>query len=151
MFIRKSVLTISVCLLTAAVCVAAKVKWTYSTFEGEDATSCHYYFFRVESGSPRHVRWVWNGGAQNAPTVKDYIIEADRITFRESEGRRDSIKALTAGRDAPLKVKDEHTIVSKNIARLLAPPASDSSLTKKQRQDLQTLIELLEMERDARK
>lgn len=118
-------------------------KWTYQSEEGEDATSTHYYFYRAKGERVDRVRWVWNGGAQNAPTVTDYSIEKGKITIRHLEGERKSIPALIAGRDAELKLTREHSIESRNIGERMLEAGFEKPLTKRQRTDLTNLQQLL--------
>ena len=95
----------------------------------------------------QRIRWVWNGGAQNAPTVTEYIPDSGRITVRQLVGKRDSLGALITGEDADLELKEEYSITSKDSSQMLIPTLSDESLTDKQRTDLKNLIDLLAKER----
>jgi len=122
-------------------CIAGDIPWTYSVRDDEDGSSSHYYFFLSSGSRITRVRWVWNGGAQNPPTVRDYLVEPGTITVRYLAGKRESVRALTSGREAELEVKNEYTVATSNIG---IPPAA---LTDGQRRDLDTLISLLAMER----
>jgi len=111
--------------------------------EGEDATSAHYYFFFSDGDSIHRVRWVWNGGAQNAPTVTEYEIEAGGIRIKHMKGRRDEIKDLVKGREAKLDLVSQYLLTCKSDKETLIPPKPDTALTDAQRVDLHNLISLL--------
>jgi hypothetical protein len=130
-------------IFAASWCSAKDIAWTHVAEEGEDATSTHYYF----GESVQRIRWVWNGGAQNAPTVTEYILDSGQITIRQLVGKRESAGALTAGKDADLELKEEYSITAKDSSQMLIPPPPDKSLTDKQRTDLKNLIDLLAKER----
>jgi hypothetical protein len=133
--------------VAASTCAAKDIEWTHTAEEGEDATSTHYYFYESNGDSIERIRWVWNGGAQNAPTVKEYILGSGKITIRELVGKRESIAALTAGMDAALELKEEYSISVKDTSQMLVPPPPDKSLTDRQRIDLYNIISLLAKER----
>ncbi len=125
----------------------ALAQWTHYAEEGEDATSTHYYFFETNKGSVQRVRWVWNGGAQNLPTVTDYVLEKQKLTVRHSVGKRQDLKKLIAGRDAALDTKTEYSIMVKSSGRMLIPAPSNKPPTDAQRTDINNLNDLLTMER----
>ena len=118
-------------------------KWTHQIEQGEDATSTHFYFYHVSGQSVDLVRWVWNGGAQNNPTVTEYRILAGKITIRHLVGKRESIPDLIAGRDAKLSLTHEHSITAKNIENLFLSATFKKPLTKMQKTDLKNLKDLL--------
>lgn len=128
-------------------CSAKDIAWTHMSEEGEDATSTHYYFYQSNGDSVERIRWVWNGGAQNAPTVMEYILDSGKITIRRLVGKRESVSALIAGKEAPLELKEEYSITTKDSSQMLVPPPPDKSLTDKQRTDLYNIINLLAKER----
>ena len=134
-------------IFAASWCSAKDVAWTHVAEEGEDATSTHYYFYESNSESVQRIRWVWNGGAQNAPTVTEYILGSGKITIRQLVGKRESVGALTAGKEADLELKEEYSITAKDSSQMLIPPPPDKSLTDKHRTDLKNLIDLLAKER----
>lgn len=131
-------------------CSAKDIEWTHTAEEGEDATSTHYYFYQSNGDSVQHVRWVWNGGAQNAPTVTEYLLGAGKITIRHLVGKRESVEELIAGREAELELKSEYSITVKDTSQMLIPPAPDKSLTDIQRIDLKNIIDLLAKDRKPR-
>lgn len=133
--------------LAASWCSAKDIAWTHVAEEGEDATSTHYYFYQSNGDSVKRIRWVWNGGAQNAPTVTEYILGSGKITIRQLVGKRESVGALIAGKEATLELKGEYSIIAKDTSRMLVPPPPDKSLTDKQRIDLNNIIDLLAKDR----
>ena len=143
----KTLLTAIVALIVFVGSAIAESKWTHKTEEGEDATSTHYYFFKSNGDSVEQVRWVWNGGAQNPPTVTDYFLGSGRITVRHLVGKREDIADLTLGREADLELKEEYSISAKSTAEMLIPDPPAKSLSDTQRVDLKNLIDLLAKER----
>lgn len=133
--------------LAASWCSAKEIAWTHTAEEGEDASSTHCYFYLSSGESVERIRWVWNGGAQNAPTVTEYILGSGKITIRHLEGKRESVEALIAGKEAPLELKEEYSITTSDSSQMLVPPPPEKSLTAKQRMDLKNLIDLLAKER----
>ena len=123
--------------------ISAAEKWTYQVEQGEDATSTHYYFYHATGKSIDLVRWVWNGGAQNKPTVTDYQIGAGKITIRHYTGKRESIPDLVSGRDAELTLTLEHVVTAKDVESLFLSATFKEPLTKRQRTDLKNLKDLL--------
>ena len=121
--------------------------WSYYAEEGEDATSTHYYFYESNGDSIQRVRWVWNGGAQNTPTVTEYLLGSGKITIRHLIGKRDDGAALVVGGDAELELKKEYSIAAKSSAEMLTPEPPAKSLSDVQRVDLKNLIDLLAKER----
>ena len=146
----KALVIIVAAAFAASICSAKDIAWTHFAMEGEDATSTHYYFFQSNGERVERIRWVWNGGAQNAPTVTEYLLESGKITIRHLVGKRDSVGALTAGKEAALELKSEYSITAKDSSQMLIPPPPDKSLTDKQRIDLMNLIDLLAKERKPR-
>lgn len=134
-------------IFAASWCSAKDIAWTHVAEEGEDATSTHYYFYQSNGDSMQRIRWVWNGGAQNAPTVTEYILDSGEITIRQLVGKRDSVGALIAGKESELELKEEYSITSKDSSQKLIPQPPNKSLTDKQRTDLENLINLLAKER----
>lgn len=128
-------------------CSAKDNAWTHVSEEGEDATSTHYYFYYSNGEAVERIRWVWNGGAQNAPTVTEYILGSGKITIRQHVGKREAISALIAGKEAKLELKEEYSIIAEGTSQMLVPPPPDKSLTDKQRIDLSNIIGLLAKER----
>lgn len=134
-------------LFVSALVAFADVEWSYSAEVGEDATSMHYYFYESDGESIQRVRWVWNGGAQNAPTVTEYLLGSGKITIRHLVGKRDDVAALVAGRDADLTLKNEYSISVKSSNEMPIPERPEKSLPDVQRVDLKNLIDLLAKER----
>ncbi len=143
----KALTVIASFIFLASWATAKEIPWTHSREVGEDATSTHYYFYLSNGASIERVRWVTNGGAQNAPTVTEYLLGSGKITIREMQGKRDDINALVAGKEAALTLISEYSIGVKDSSRMLVPPAPDKSLTDRQRVDLANLINLLSAER----
>src|SRR5687768_17869192 len=108
-------------IFTASCCAAKDIEWTHTAEEGEDATSSHYYFYRSNGDSIECIRWVWNGGAQNAPSVTEYILGSGKITIRHLVGKRESIVALIAGKQVDLELKGEYSITAKDTSQMLVP------------------------------
>ena len=133
--------------LATSWCSAKDIAWTHIAEEGEDATSTHYYFYHSNGESVERVRWVWNGGAQNAPTVTEYTLGSGKITIRRLVGKRETVSALIKGKEAELELKEEYSIIAEGTSQMLVPPPPDKSLTDKQRIDLKNLIDLLAKER----
>jgi hypothetical protein len=146
----KSLSAIIAAIFAASSCAAKDISWTHTAEEGEDATSTHYYFYQSNGDSIERIRWVWNGGAQNAPTVTDYILGSSKITIRHLVGKRESIVALIAGKEVDLELKKEYSITAKDTSQMLIPPPPDKFLTDKQRVDLKNVIDLLAKERKPR-
>jgi hypothetical protein len=134
-------------LLSFAIPALAEHKWTYQAEEGEDATSTHYYFYESNGDSIQRVRWVWNGGAQNPPTVTEYLLGSGEIVIRHLVGKRDDVANLVMGGDVELELKQEYSIMAKSTAEMLIPASPATSLSDTQRIDLKNLIDLLARER----
>ena len=134
-------------LISFAVPAFAEHKWTYQAKEGEDATSTHYYFYESNGDSIQRVRWVWNGGAQNPPTVTEYLLGSGKIIIRHLVGKRDDVANLVIGGDVELELKQEYSIAAKSTAEMLLPALPAKSLSDTQRIDLKNLIDLLAKER----
>ena len=134
--------------LFCSFCIAyADPVWTHHAGEGEDATSAHFYFYQSNGDSIQRVRWVWNGGAQNAPTVTEYVLDAGKITVRHGQAKREDLVAITSGRDVAVEWTKEYSISTRAGDGMLlsVPPAKD--LTDEQRTDIKNLIDLLAKER----
>ena len=146
----KALSVIIAVVFTAFSCTAKDIEWTHTAEAGEDATSTHYYFYQSNGDSVQRIRWVWNGGAQNAPTVTEYILDSGMITVRQLVGKRESVGILIAGKEAKLELKEEYSLAAKDSSQMLVPPPPDKTLTDKQRIDLKNLIDLLAKERKPR-
>lgn len=117
-------------------------KFTHMRSEGEDATSTHYYFYKA-GAEISHVRWVWNGGAINAPTVIDYVMETGKLKITHKTGPRATIEALVQGKNHDdLKATTKYTLLRRNSSERL-DPEDGSKLTRKQMGDLDNLLNLL--------
>ena len=134
-------------LISFAVPAFAEHEWTYQAEEGEDATSTHYYFYGSTGESIQRVRWVWNGGAQNSPTVTEYLLGSGKIITRHLVGKREDVATLVTGGDADLELKQEYSITAKSTAEMLVPAPPAKLLSDTQRIDLKNLIDLLAKER----
>lgn len=121
--------------------------WTYQAEVGEDATSTHYYFYESDGDSIQRVRWVWDGGAQNPPTVTDFLLGAEKIVIRHLVAKRDDLAKLVIGGDTEFELKREYSISAKSTAEMLVPASPAKSLSDAQRIDLKNLIDLLAKER----
>lgn len=124
------------------------LNWTHLSMEGEDATSKHYYFYNSDIGSDYRVRWVWNGGAQNRPTVTDYILDSGKITIRHLVGDRDTISELILGGVAELELKEEYSIDSQYSVEERRLIDSKKPLTEKRKIDIENLADLLTRHRE---
>jgi hypothetical protein len=143
----KTITTSIVALICFSFTLFAGHDWRYHAEEGEDATSTHYYFYESNGDSIQRVRWVWNGGAQNPPTVTEYFLGSGKITVRHLGGRRDDVAALVVGQDAELELKEEYSLAAESTANMLIPAQPARSLSDTQRIDLKNLIDLLAKER----
>jgi hypothetical protein len=143
----KTLTTCLAALFASALVAFGGEEWSYFAEVGEDATSTHYYFYESNGESIQRVRWVWNGGAQNAPTITEYVLGSGKITIRHLIGKRDDIAALIVGDDAELELKKEYSISTKASAEMLIPEPPDISLSEVQRVDLKNLLDLLAKER----
>lgn len=115
--------------------------------EGEDATSTHYYFFFSNGDSIQRVRWVWNGGAQNSPTVTEYKFESGGLRVSHMKGSRDDISDLVKGREAKLTLVSQYFLICKSDKEMLIPPKPDVTLSDVQRVDIYNLVSLLAKDR----
>lgn len=125
----------------------AEPAWTYQTEQGEDATTTHDYFYESNGETIQRVRWVWNGGAQNPPTVTEYIMGSGKISVRRLTGKRADIPGLVTEKDAELELTEEYSLSAYSTDDMLVPAPPAKSLTKAQRIDLKNLIDLLARER----
>lgn len=130
-------------MFTPMTAIAVAEKWTHQVEQGEDATSTHYYFGHSTGQSMNRVRWVWNGGAQNKPTVTDYRITTGKITISHYVGQRKLIPDLVAGRDAVLTLTLTHSISAKDVESLFLSATFKAPLTQRQKVDLKNLKEIL--------
>lgn len=121
---------------------APETKWTHSWSEGEDATSTFYYFMEVR-GTVKKVRMMWNGGAQNRPTVTNYYLDSGVIRIVCLDAERKHLPELILGRDTGLEVLKEFKILKRSSAEMLVPPAPRKTLNKEERILLGNLISLL--------
>jgi hypothetical protein len=119
-FVVKAALLLLAIVFTSSPSSAKDIAWTHSTVEGEDASSAHYYFYRSDGPTFSRVRWVWNGGAQNAPTVTDYLMEGNQLTVLQRTGSRKEIPKLIAGREAKLDLKQKFTLLIEGRDETLA-------------------------------
>jgi len=143
----KTLTTTLAILMSFVVSAVAGHDWTYQSEEREDATSTHYYFYESNGDSIQRVRWVWNGGAQNPPTVTEYLLGSGKIIIRHLVGKRDDLPSLVIGGDAELQLKQEYSIAAESIANMQVPAPPAKSLSDTQRIDLKNLIDLLAKER----
>lgn len=138
-------LSVSIFMLALSV-HAQDIKWTHWAEEGEDASSSNHYYYQSNGESVERVRWVWNGGAGNEPSITDFVIEGDKITIRTLAAKRAHLKALVAGKDVPMTVRKEYSIMAADTSKMLLQ-TSGKSLAPEQRADLHNLITLLARER----
>ena len=122
--------------------VAPDTKWTHSWSEGEDATSSFYYFFE-DRGGVRRIRMMWNGGAQNKPTVQDYFFESGIIKIVSQEADRKNIANLIQGKDTGLKVLSQTKILRRGTDMMLVPELPRKTLNKSERIQLSNILDLL--------
>lgn len=125
----------------------ADVEWTHRAGEGEDATSAFYYYYQSDGDAVERVRSVWNGGAQNPPTVTEYIFESGGIRVRHLKGSREQVDDLVNGKECKVEVVREYFIKNANSNEILLPSAPEKHLSDQQRGDLSNLIYLLAKER----
>lgn len=135
------------CIAAMTFAQAAPGAWTHQSSEGEDATSVHYYFYSESGGKIDRVRWVWNGGAQNDPTVTDFLIGPDQITIREYTGKRNALPELLRGGNESLVLVEENLVPTggKSLGDLLKAPVS---LPEDRKVDLENLEGILDQERE---
>jgi hypothetical protein len=107
---------------------------------GEDATSSFYYFFYSDpaDNSINRVRIVWNGGAQNDPTIMDFKIDGDNIGLVESSATRTQLASLLKGN------KTDGKVVRRASYDLSSP---NHPSTKEYRRDLRHLFHALSLVR----
>ena len=115
---------------------------------GEDATSTHYYFFYSLPGADTlaKVRLLWNGGAQNKPSITDYYLDGSSILIVERSADRDSLPKLLKGQDAPFQPVSERRIKSVADDTLIGA-AEAGRLSKDERLALSNLIHALSLNR----
>ena len=125
----------------------SKRKVTYAML-GEDATSTHYYFFYSlpEADSLAKVRLLWNGGAQNKPSITDYYLDGSSILIIERSAERQQLATLIKGHDVPFQVVSERRIKSVNEETLIGS-AEPGRLSKQERIALSNLIHALSLNR----
>ena len=150
---RYLITTIVFSIFTGLLCAdsnftAADTKWTHSWSEGEDATSSFYYFIEASDRVFR-VRMLWNGGAQNNPTLTDWFLESgSSIRVVKKKGERSGIADLIQGKYSTLKITSDYKLDRDDKGIMLVPSTPDKSLTEEQRIDLSNLISLLSANRD---
>jgi hypothetical protein len=107
-----------------------------------DATGSFYYFFYTPANGDRirKVRILWNGGAQNPPTVTDYYLEGDSVTVIERSAARKDLPVLLRGEDSGLTTKKEMKFKSES---------AKITLTSEQSIALGNLIDAMSMARSA--
>ncbi|WP_050026127.1 hypothetical protein [Verrucomicrobium sp. BvORR034] len=133
---------------------AAEGDKVYLLEEGEDATSTHYYFLYCTGDSVQRVRWIWNGEAQNDPTVTEYVIKGGTVRVSHLKGERDQLADLLAGKEPSLKTVSSYVLGPEKgydkEGQILAPAGkAEQALTAQQRVDLSNLLEILARERPA--
>jgi hypothetical protein len=118
---------------------------TFAT-EGEDATSAFYYFFYrlPEAEALTKVRMLWNGGAQNKPSITDYYLEGDAVQVVERSAERSDLPALLKGQDAPSQILKDYVVKFVSDDSRLTEP---SGLTRGEHMLLGNLISALAMTR----
>ena len=86
---------------------------------------------------------LWNGGAQNKPTITDYYLDGSSILVVERSAERRDLPVLIKGRDAAFETLKEHTI------KLGDDPASPESpaASKEERATVSSLVSILSMTR----
>ena len=116
------------------------------TSEGEDATSASYYFFYRLRDDDRlaKVRVLWNGRAQNKPTITDYYLDGSSIFIVERSAERRDLPVLEKGKDAAFETVKEHTI--KGLGGEAASSESTAACDD-ERNTLGNLISILSMTR----
>jgi hypothetical protein len=114
--------------------------------EGEDATSATYYFFYKlpDDDTLGKVRMLWNGGAQNKPTITDYYLDGTSVQVVERSAERSDLLALLKGRDAPFQILKEYVVKFVSDDSRLTEP---SGLTREEHMVLGNLISALSMTR----
>ena len=146
-----AILVLSICtdlLYADSNITAHDTKWTHSWSEGEDASSTFYYFIEARDRVVR-VRMLWNGGAQNKPTLTDWFLDSSSsIRVVKGNGERSEIAELIQGKDTTLKITSDYKLARDDQGVMLVPSTPDKSLTEEQRADLTNLITLLSANRD---
>ena len=114
--------------------------------EGEDATSATYYFFYKlpDEDTVAKVRVLWNGGAQNKPSITDYYLDGSSVEVVERSAERSDLPALLKGRDAPFQILKEYVVKFVSDDSGLTEP---SGLTKQEHMVLGNLVSALSMTR----
>ena len=114
--------------------------------EGEDATSATYYFFYKlpDDDTLAKVRMLWNGGAQNKPTITDYYLDGSSVQVVERSAERSDLRVLLKSQDAPSQILKEYIIKFVSDDSRLDEP---SGLTRKEHMVLGSLISALSMTR----
>lgn len=148
------VVALFMALTEVSVVRAADGDKVYLLEEGEDATSTHYYFLYCVGDMVQRVRWVWNGGAQNDPTVTEYVMKGGTVRVSHLKGVREQLPDLLAGKEPSLKTVSSYVLGPEKgydkEDQILAPSGkADQALTAEQRVDLSNLLEILARERPA--
>jgi hypothetical protein len=114
--------------------------------EGEDATSGTDYFFYKLPDDDRlaKVRVLWNGGAQNKPTITDYYLDGTSVQVVERSAERSDLKVLVKGQEVPCQILKEYVVKFVSDDSGLSEP---SGLTKDEHRVLGNLISALCMTR----
>lgn len=114
--------------------------------EGEDATSATYYFFYKlpDDDTLGKVRMLWNGGAQNKPSITDYYLDGTSVQVVERSAERSDLKTLVKGQDTPSQILKEYAVKFVSDDSRLAEP---SGLTRQEHMVLGNLISALCMTR----
>jgi hypothetical protein len=114
--------------------------------EGEDATSATYYFFykNPDDDTLAKVRMVWNGGAQNKPSITDYYLDGSSVQVVERSAERSALPALLKGQDAPSQILKEYVVKFVGDDSRLT---ESSGLTREEHMVLGNLISALSMTR----
>jgi len=86
---------------------------------------------------------MWNGGAQNKPTVQDYIFESGIIKIVSQEADRKNIIDLIQGKNTGLKVLSQTKILRRSTDMMLVPELPRKSLNENERIQLNNILDLL--------
>ena len=116
---------------------------------GEDATSTFHYFFYSVVGGDRlaKVRILWNGGAQNRPSITDYYLDGSSILVVDRLSARSHLPTLLSGADAPFEPVTELRFKSQGGETLLGE-GEPGQLSKEERIALSNLIDALSLARE---
>ncbi|MFK7911122.1 MAG: hypothetical protein AB8F34_11070 [Akkermansiaceae bacterium] len=126
------------------------VERVYRFETGEDATSTHYEFVYTGELAVSRVRMLWNGGAQNKPTVTEYILNGNTVRITKMTGDRKLIKELIEGKEPKMDILSSYSLVTGRSPGMLMPVKGKKTLTEGQRVDLANLIWVLAKDRTKR-